>query len=311
MAEIYKIGEDGNNNSVPAWLPYVNNGNGLMNGNGWGGGILGFLLGLMFGNGGFGNGVFGGGASNAANTQLLSNAQQYLHEAIVNGGQRSVDAVQNLATTLGQNYTAVSGAVQQINTSLGQLTAQTGLSAQQIINSIQSGNAVLLSQFQQCCCQNQLENAKNTAALQQSIGDVKGAIGAMGAADTLAVCQQTNTLTTQAERNYNGIVSAIKDQTIAMNEQFCALKERELQAKINTQADIITQLRGQQDNAQQTSQILAYLNSIVTPLQNKVNEIAAKQLPTVNVQYPNITAVNTTPYTGGLYGNGIAPTFNF
>ena len=35
---------------------YNNNG-GLLGG--WGGGILGFLLGLMFGNGGFGNGIFG------------------------------------------------------------------------------------------------------------------------------------------------------------------------------------------------------------------------------------------------------------
>ena len=90
-----------------------------------------------------------------------------------------------------------------------------------------------------------------------------------------------------------------------MNDQFCALKERELQAKINAHADTITQLRGQIDNANQTSQILAYVNGLITPLQTKVNEIAAKQLPTVPVQYPQLTAVNTGAYTGGgFYGNG-------
>ena len=62
---------EGGNNGVPAWLPYMQNNNGgLFGGNGWGGGILGFFLGLLFGNGGFfgGNGWGGGnrGAHQAA-----------------------------------------------------------------------------------------------------------------------------------------------------------------------------------------------------------------------------------------------------
>ena len=82
-------------------------------------------------------------------------------------------------------------------------------------------------------------------------------------------------------------------------------KEREMQAKIDTQADVITQLRGQIDNANQTNQIIGYVNSVVAPLQSKVDQIASKQLPTVNVQWPQLTAVNTTPYvSGGIYANG-------
>ena len=47
---------------VPAWLAYGNNNNGWFGGNGLAGGALGFLLGLVFGNGGFGNwGGFNGG----------------------------------------------------------------------------------------------------------------------------------------------------------------------------------------------------------------------------------------------------------
>ena len=89
-----------------------------------------------------------------------------------------------------------------------------------------------------------------------------------------------------------------------MDNQFCAARERDMQAKIDTQADIITQLRGQIDNANQTAQITNYVNAIVSPLQAKIDQIAAKQLPTVNVQYPQLTAVNATPYMGGYYGNG-------
>jgi hypothetical protein len=92
-----------------------------------------------------------------------------------------------------------------------------------------------------------------------------------------------------------------------MNDHFCQARERDMQAKIDTQAEMITQLRGQIDNANQTAQITNYVNAVVAPLQSKVDQIASKQLPTVPVQYPNITAVNTTPFANGYgygYGNG-------
>jgi len=127
---------------------------------------------------------------------------------------------------------------------------------------------------------------------------------AQGYENQIRTLEQTNSLSTQADRNANGILGAINAQTVAMNDQFCALKERELQSKIDTQSDIITQLRGQIDNAQQTNQIIGYVNTVIAPLQSKVDQIASKQLPTVPVVYPNIQAVNNTPYMGGYYGNG-------
>jgi hypothetical protein len=99
-----------------------------------------------------------------------------------------------------------------------------------------------------------------------------------------------------------------------MNDQFCQARERDMQAKIDTQADIITQLRGQIDNQAQTNQIIGYVNSVIAPLQKTVTEIADKQLPTVPVQWPQIQAVNTTPYMGGFngfYGNGFGNSIVF
>jgi len=83
-----------------------------------------------------------------------------------------------------------------------------------------------------------------------------------------------------------------------MTREFCNTKEREMQSKIDTQSDIITQLRGQLDNDRQTAQFAA----MIAPLQSQVNTIANKQPNTVPVQWPNIQAVNTTPYIGGFYG---------
>lgn len=133
----------------------------------------------------------------------------------------------------------------------------------------------MASQLQKCCCDNQL-----------------------------AICQQTNALQTQADRNVNSVLNAIAGQNTLITKEFCDLKERELQNKIDTQGDIITQLRGQIDNANQSNQIIGYINSVIAPLQSKLTEIAGKIPNTVPVQYPNLVAVNNTPYNGTYYGMG-------
>jgi hypothetical protein len=120
-------------------------------------------------------------------------------------------------------------------------------------------------------------------------------------ADQLAVCRQTNELATQAASNTNAILNAINAQTVAMDNQFCALKERELQSKINTQGDIITQLRNQISNDKQTLQF----NAAFHALDDKIDAIAAKQPQTVPVTWPNLVGVNATPYMGqGYYPGG-------
>jgi hypothetical protein len=141
-----------------------------------------------------------------------------------------------------------------------------------------------------------LQSAQNHAATQLQMANIESS-------DQLAVCQQTNTLSSQADRNANAILNAINAQTVAMDNQFCALKERELQSKIDTQSDIITQLRGQISNDNQT---LAF-NKAMAALDDKIDAIAAKQPQTVPVQWPNLVGVNATPYMGqGYYpwGNG-------
>lgn len=295
MAEIYQVPEGNGNNSLPFSIPVGGN-NGLFGNGSSLVDLFGFaIIAGMFG---WGNGGWGGNRG-ASNTEYLSNqissdaGRQLVMQAITSQGEQSRQAVQTLSTMLGQDFNTVNTSVQNVISAINGLANAQGVGFMQIVNSIQSGNAALASQFQQSIC------------------DVKGAISAMGATDALAICQQTNTLTTQNERNTNSIMQAINAQTIAMNDQFCALKEREMQQKIDTQAEIITQLRGQQDNANQTNQIMAFVNAQIAPLQAKINDIAAKQLPTVPVQYPNITAVNTTPYTGGGVYGAMAPTFNF
>lgn len=176
MSEIYQLPDGGN--SVPAWLPAMNN-NGL-GGNGWGGGILGFLLGLVFGNGGFGGfGNYGGGTN--------AQAQNFLMEAINHNGERSTAAVQALSSTINQDFNLVNSAVQSISGALATLSAQHGLTGQQIINSIQAGNAALGAQLQQSCCQNQL-----------AISNLSNTVATTGNANTQAILAKLGEMQTQA-----------------------------------------------------------------------------------------------------------------
>lgn len=290
MAEIYSIPESQGSNGIPLSIPIGGNGGGLFgNGNNTIGELIGLaIVASIFGwNNGNGFGGFGGNAGGAGfiSNQLNNDSgRELIMNAINSNGEASRSAIQNLATMLGQDYATVNSAIQNVQSALATVAAQQGMSTLQVQNAIQSGNAALASQLAQCCCENRL-----TATTQ-------------GYEAQLRTLEQTNTLSTQADRNNNALLAAINAQTVAMNDQFCQARERDMQAKIDTQAEIITQLRGQIDNAQQTAQITGYVNSLIAPLQAKVTEIADKQLPTVPVAWPNLTAVNNTPYMGGYFG---------
>lgn len=291
------VPDNGNNNNgwnSPLGLLALGNGgygygNGGFLGGGFGAGILGGVLGGIFtnwlgGNGwNFGGGMNGNGAAAALGAQATANNNtDLLMNAITNTGERQHEAVQTLSTMLGQDFNLVNQGVQTMQTALSQIAANQGLNAMQIVNAIQSGNAALSAQFCQCCCETQ------KSIMQQ------------GYENQIATLNQTNSLNTTINANGQRNVDAIADLKSSMISEFCAARERDMQAKIDTQADIITQLRNAADNANQTNQIAAML----APIQARLVEIEAKQPATTPVIYPNITAVNSTPYMGGFYGNG-------
>lgn len=162
-------------------LPENGYNNGSLGLGGWGGGILGFILGILLGNNGwFGGNGFGGG--NAGGTAYLGNmisndnGRDLLMQAITTNGEMSRLAISQLATTLNQDFNQVNSAVQTINNSLCSIANQQGLSTLQVVNAIQAGNTALANQLCQCCCDMRQQMAQNAAA------------------DQLAICQQTNTL---------------------------------------------------------------------------------------------------------------------
>jgi len=257
----------------------------------------------MFGGGMWGNGFngFGGGNGYIAN-QLNNDAGREVILQALNG---RADALAQLAQISHTSIEGVRDAIAIANSKLGEIGAQIGMTGLQTINAIQAGDATLGRQLCECCCENRLAIANQTSALQSQLAahdsNVRLQLAQNKEADQLAVYQQTNAISTQADRNTNSILGAIANQNAMITKEFCDLKERELQNKINTQGDIITQLRNQISNDHQTLQF----NAAFHALDDKIDAIAAKQPNTVPVQWPNLIAANATPYVGqGFYGYG-------
>lgn len=279
--------------------------------------ILPFLS--MYGNGFGGFGGFGGNGGSVLGTGFLSNQLNNNNdkETILNALQYNREAISQLAQQTGNSISDVTNAIAIANSKLADLGAQVGMSGMQVINAIQNGDASLGRQLCECCCNMRYDLSQQTNALQaQAAGNFAASqlqaaqnqaatqlqMAQIESADQLAVCQQTNALSTQADRNSNTILGAIQAQNAMITKEFCDLKERELQNTINTQGDIITQLRNQISNDKQTLQF----NAAFRALDDKVDAIAAKQPNTVPVTWPNLVAANATPYVGGYnsWGNG-------
>ena len=316
-SKVYMV-PDGNNNSInPALMLALSQNGGFGNGAMWMWPMFMFMMyPWLFGANGFGGfGGFGGGFGNVAGTGYLANQlnNDVGRDLLIQAVNGRADALSSLAELLHTDVSQVQTGVNAIQSAIQSVGAQVGLSGQQVINSIQSGNASLSQQLCQCCCENRLAIANQTNALQSQAASNHSASMAQAASnfaaqqlqiaqnhadDRLDVCQQTNALQNQAERDTNVITGAIAALQTNITKEFCDIKEREMQDKINTQSDIITQLRGQISNDHQT---LA-LNNALHALDDKIDSIAAKQPNTVPVQWPNIVAANATPYVGNLYG---------
>lgn len=308
---------DGNNSINPALMMALSQNGGFGNGMAWMWPMFMFMMYPWLFNGGFGGFGGFGGAGNIMGTGFLSNqlnndAGRDLLLQAING---RADALNQLAGILNTSVSQVQNGVNAIQTAIQSVGAQVGMSGQQVINSIQNGNAALSQQLCNCCCENRLAVANQTNALQaQAAANHSDAVllasqnhaanqlqnAQIEAADQLAVCQQTNALSTQADRNTNAVLNAISGQNTLITKEFCDLKERELQNKIDSQGEVITQLRNQISNDHQTLQF----NAAFHALDDKIDAIAAKQPNTVPVQWPNIIAANATPYIGPNYSGG-------
>ena len=283
------------------------------------------ILARMFGWYGNGDGMGGVGGAAMLSSQInATNERDLIMQAVTSQGEQARTATQTLSTMLGQDFNLVNSGIQLIQSSLSNIAAQQGMTPLQIINSIQAGNAALSQQLCQCCCDNKFAIAEQTSQLQQGMnsgfngvqmglnqgfnGVERGLSGiqtqmALNAGkDELATCQQTYTLTDGANRNTQAVLAKLDAmQTQALQDKLDAAREK------NTKlAGEISQLNQNQYIAGVVGQTMAPVNAQLAALNKEVDDIKCKLPNTVSVQYPNLVAVNATPYvSGGIYPNGM------
>lgn len=300
-SKIMMFPEFGNNSGIDPNLLLAMNNNGGFGGNGnW---IWILFLWLIWGGawgGNWGNNGLNGNGAGFLSNQLSNDTGR---ELLMNAIQGNRDSINSLANLLNTEVSTVQNGIFTLNNAINSVGTQVGMSGLQIQNAIQSGDAALASQICQCCCENRLAIANQTNTLQAQAAANHAAATLQSAqqqgADQLAMCQQTNAITTQAERNARDITEAINAQSVMINDKFCDLEKRELQDKITSLTADNALLRSNINNDRQT----AFINSKFNDIENQLIAIKSAQPNTVPVQWPNLTAVNTTPYVnGGFYG---------
>lgn len=260
MAEIYQIPE---NSGTPQFTIPIG-GFGGNGGFGFGNGMNGIadLFGLaiiasMFGwgNGGWGNGFGGGnngGAAFLSNQLANDSGRDLIMQAITNNGEAQRTAISSLSSMIGQDFNLVNSAVANVQNSLNQIANAQGMNALQVINAIQSGDASIISAFQNCCCENRLGLCQLGNSVNQGFAAIQQSIAAKSAADQLATFQQTTALSDTMNRNYialdnkiDAMESARKDREItALTAEVAKLESEKYTAAVAQQsvAPVIGQL---------------------------------------------------------------------
>jgi cellobiose-specific phosphotransferase system component IIA len=253
----------------------------------------------MFGwnGGGFGNGGFGnanGAAGYLANQINNDSGRELIMNAITNQGEASRTAIQTLSTMLGQDFNLTNAGIQSAQNTLNQIANAQGMSTLQLINAVQAGDANLASVIQKCCCDNQLALCQQTNALQNSINGVNDNITATRAAQQLSDCQQTYALTDTMNRNF-----------IAIDNKLDAMESSRKDREITALTAKVAQLESQNFTTGVVQQAVAPVIGQLSALSREVDDIKCRMPETVSVQYPNLVAMNATPYvSGGVYPNG-------
>ena len=290
MAEIIQLPENNGGNAGVGNIPFsipLGNGGGMFGGNGQTNlmDLLGFAIVASIFPNFFGGGVNNGrGQCNCVNSELAT-------QAVIAQGEASRTAIQTLASSVGQDFNLVFGAVQNAQGLISQLATANGMGFLQTINAIQAGDASLAAQFQNCCCENRLAICQQTNAIQNSIADVNQNISATRSAQQLADCQQTYALTDTMNRNY-----------LALDNKIDQMESNRKDREITALTAKIAQLESQNFTTGVVQQAVSPILGQLAGIRGEVDAIKGKLPNTINVEYPQVSVVNTTPYMGGYYG---------
>ena len=108
------------------------------------------------------------------------------------------------------------------------------------------------------------------------------------------MCQQTYALTDNMNRNF-----------LAIDNKLDAMESNRKDREITALTAEVASLKSQNFTTGVVQQAVAPVIGQLNGLAREVDDIKCRMPETVNVQYPNLVAMNATPYvSGGFYPNG-------
>lgn len=277
-----------------------------------------YMMRWMNGNGWDNNG--GLEASTQRQIQTLADQMNDNHtsDLIMSAIQGNNSVIQDVATRLGCDLNTIASAVQSVRSDISAVGSQLGFSSERIINAVNQGDCGVIQALKDCCCETQksilTQNYENRIAIGDATRSIKDTINYVGLevekgfSDTsyqtqAQTCALQNTIRDVNTTNTNAILAKLDAmQTQGLLDKIDALRE-----KNSEQAVII-------NNAQQTANFNAMLNSYTAPIAAAVNTLQTEiagvkcRLPeTVTLPYSCATAVPTNAlYAGWSFG----PNFN-
>lgn len=252
--------------TTAALLAGRNNNGGLFGSNGIEG-LIGLIIAAGIFGGGNGNGLFGGGNNNTEREMLL--------QAI----NRNGNDINSLASQFNCSTGQVTAAINGLAGLIAQMQGTIGLSSQQIINAVQSGNASVINQMCNCCC------------------EIRQAISESNYLTERGFCNTNQILT----RGFSDIGYAFRDQTCNLEKAGSANT-----AAIIAKLDAIEDSRKDRELAEK-DRIIATLTARserqaeLQPIYNALQEIQCNQPPVKKIACPE-TYVPVTRSINENYG---------
>lgn len=175
------------------------------------------------------------------------------------------NAIRELAQAFNTNLGNIQMAVNNVQNAVQQVAGATGFSAERVINAVNLGDANMMQQMQNACCQIKTSivegNYQNQIAIERQTNGIQAQMAANHSSEQLQSCQ-----------NQNQTISAINALGTVMQQGFVQLgynsnqnTQRILDHLCNAETQALRDKLAEASQKAQTAEIIAALKSGTTP----------------------------------------------
>lgn len=175
------------------------------------------------------------------------------------------DAVRELAQAFNTSLGNIQMAVCNVKSAVEQVAGATGFSAERVINAVNLGDANMMQQMQQCCCQTKTaiieQGYQSQLAIERQTNGIQAQMAANHSSEQLQACQ-----------NQNQTIAAINGLGTIMQQGFTQLgfsgqqnTQRIIDHLCNAETQALRDKLAEASQKAQTAEIIAALKTTTTP----------------------------------------------